>query len=119
MTVLVQMNHRRAAEFLASALRVQGLARRWPHRGPFVVLAPTDEAFERANFKRIPGDGISPADTRTVVEAHVAAIPAPGNIAEGQMITTLAGRAVPLMNTSRAVHARDNVILPVETVQKR
>jgi hypothetical protein len=45
---LYRMRRTRAAAFLAASLRVHGLARRWPHRGPFLVLAPTDEAFEQA-----------------------------------------------------------------------
>jgi len=117
LTTLVQMNHSRAAEFLASALRIQGLARRWPHREPMVVLAPTDEAFQRAQFRRIPGDGISRADIRKIIEAHVATIPTPGNVEEGQVVTTLAGRTLRLTGTSRAKRARNNVVLPVEAMQ--
>jgi hypothetical protein len=117
LTVLVELNHRRAAQFLASALRMQGLARRWPHREPLVVLAPTDEAFERASFRRIPGDGSSAADTRKTIEAHVAMIPTSGTITEGQVVTTVAGRTLRLTNTSRAASARNNVVLPVEQMQ--
>ncbi len=114
---LVQMNHTRAAAFLASALRAQGLARRWPHRGPFVVLAPTDEAFERAGFERLPGGGISAAQARKIIEAHVAEIPTPGEISEGQTVTTLTGRTLRLSNTARAEPCCDNVILPVHALE--
>lgn len=117
LTTLARMNHMRAASFLASALRIQGLARRWPYREPLVILAPTDSAFDRAGFTHIPGDGISAAETRKLVEAHVAAIPTPGKIEEGQMVTTRAGQTVRLTNTARAECARDNVVLPVDTVQ--
>ncbi len=116
LTTLVQMNHTRAAEFLASALRIQGLARRWPHRQPLVVLAPTDGAFARAGFERIPGDGISATETRKLIEAHVAMIATPGEVAEGQMVTTLAGQTLRLINTARAERARDNIVLPVEAM---
>ena len=111
------MNHTRAAGFLASTLRKQGLARRWPHRGPLVVLAPTDKAFERAGFERIPGDGISTIEARNVIEAHVAAIPTPGEIAEGQAVTTLAGRTLRLTNTKLAERCGDNIVLPIERLE--
>ena len=114
---LVRMNHTRAAAFLASALRVQGLARRWPHREPFVVLAPTDEAFERAGFERLPGDGISAAQIRKMIEAHVAKIPTPGVIAEDQTVTTLTGRKLRLSKTAAAERCRDNVVLPVQAIE--
>lgn len=114
---LVRMDHRRAAAFLASAMRLQGLARRWPVREPLVVLAPTDEAFARADFERSPGDGMSPMQARSLIEAHVAPIPIPGAIAEGQSVTTLAGRTLRLTNTARAERCRNNVILPVDAIQ--
>jgi Fasciclin domain len=114
---LVQMKHTRAAAFLASALRTQGLARRWPHRGPFVVLAPTDEAFERAGFERLPGDGMSAAQTRKMIEAHVAEIPTSGVITEDQTVTTLTGRTLRLSKTALAEHCRDNVVLSVPTIE--
>jgi hypothetical protein len=116
LTTLTQMNHTRAAAFLGSALRLQGLARRWPHSEPLVVLAPTDDAFDRAKFERIPGDGISIAETRRIVEAHVAMIPTPGEISEDQMVITLAGETRRLTNTARAVRSRNNVVLPVDTI---
>ena len=91
---LTRMGHSRAAAFLASALRVHGLARRWPHRGPFVVLAPSDEAFERSGFNRVPGDGMSSSEARKIIEAHVAVLPASASVDEGQSIRTLSGRTV-------------------------
>ena len=114
---LVRMDHKRAAAFLASAMRLQGLARRWPVREPLVVLAPTDEAFARADFERSPGDGMSPMQARSLIEAHVAPIPIPGAIAEGQSVTTLAGRTLRLTNTARAERCRNNMILPVEALE--
>ena len=45
--------------------------------GPFLVLAPTDEAFERAGFNRVPGDGLSAAETRQMIEAQIAVIGTP------------------------------------------
>jgi hypothetical protein len=117
LATLVQMNHTKAAAFLASALRMQGLARRWSRSGPFVVLAPTDDAFERAQFKRVPGDGISAAETRRIIEAHVASIPTQGEISEGQIVTTLTGNPHKLTNTARAMRSRNNVVLPVDEME--
>lgn len=115
---LVDMGHTRAAGFLASALRAHGLARRWPHRGPLLVLAPSDEAFERTGLTRLPGDEISAARTRKMIEAHLAPIPARGTIEDGQAVTTLAGRTLRLMNTASAERCRDNLVLPVEEVEE-
>jgi hypothetical protein len=42
---LNRMGQTHTAAFLASAPGVHGLARRWPHQGPFLVLAPTDKAL--------------------------------------------------------------------------
>jgi hypothetical protein len=117
LTTLVQMNHTRAAGFLAPTLRKQGLARRWPHREPLVVLAPTDAAFERAGFERIPGDGISATEARNIIEAHVASIPTRGEIAEGQTVTTLTGRTLRLTNTTLAERCGDNIVLPIERLE--
>jgi hypothetical protein len=114
---LTQMRHMRAAAFLASALRKQGLARWWPHRDPLVVLAPTDAAFERAKFNHLPGGGISRAEVRKIIEAHVAPLPTPGSVSDGQKVTTLAGRTFALSNTTRAERCRDNVVVPVEEIQ--
>ena len=63
---LQEIGHLRAAAFLASALRVHGLARRWAYRGPFIILAPDDAAFEAAAFGRVPGDGLSAAEARAI-----------------------------------------------------
>lgn len=111
---LVQMGHARAATFLASALRIHGIARRWPHRGPWIVLAPTDEAFERAGFARIPGDGMTAVETRRLLEAHVAPISTSTNFEEGCTVTTLNGNTLTPTNTARSKQCGDNIILPVE-----
>jgi hypothetical protein len=113
---LQRIGHARAAAFLASALRVHGLARRWRRQGPFVVLAPTDDAFVRAGFNRVPGDGLSTAETLQMLEAHVAVVAAPGQIKEGDEVRTLGGRILPLRNTDEAETCGDNVLLPVDTV---
>jgi hypothetical protein len=113
---LDHMGHSRAAAFLASALRVHGLARRWPHRGPFLVLAPTDEAFERAAFTRVPGDGISATDSRRIIQTHVAALPASLTLKDGQQLTTLAGRTFLIKEAEQAKACGDNVILSIEKI---
>jgi hypothetical protein len=113
---LQKMGHLRAAQFLAAALRVQGLARRWPHRGPFVVFAPTDEAFERMEFERVPGDGTSAADVRKMIEAHIALIPANGAIKDGLAVRTLGGQNMLLEDTRRAERSGANVILPIDEI---
>jgi hypothetical protein len=115
-TTLVDMGHTRAAAFLASALRTRGLANRWPHRGPLLVLAPTDEAFERAPFNRIPGDGMSAAEARRMLEAHVAALPSPTTVEDGQSVTTLAGRALRLDIVKRAEACGRNAIVAIDKV---
>jgi hypothetical protein len=114
---LMRMGHSRAAGFLASALRVHGLARRWPHRGPFVVLAPTDEAFERARFNRVPGDGMSPSEARKIIEAHIAVLPPSASVDDGQSIKTLSGRTVRLEDTKSAQRCGDNVVVPIRSVR--
>jgi hypothetical protein len=117
MMTLNRMGHSRAAAFLASALRIYGLARRWPHRGPFVVLAPSNEAFERAGFNRVPGDGMSPSEARKIIEAHVAVLPASANVDEGQSIKTLIGRTLLLEDTKSAQRCGDNVVLPIRSLR--
>jgi hypothetical protein len=110
---LDRMGLTRAAAFLASALRVHGFARRWPHRGPFVVLAPTDEAFAIARFDRVPGDGTTAREARKIVEAHIAVMPPSGPLKEGDRVTTIAGRSwVP--DLKRATQCGDNIVLPVD-----
>ena len=113
---LDHMGHSRAAAFLASALRVHGLARRWSHRGPFLVLAPTDEAFERAAFKRVPGDGISAAKSRRIIQTHVATLPASLTLKDGQELTTLAGHTFLIKEAEQAKACGDNVILSIEKI---
>jgi hypothetical protein len=114
---LMRMGHSRAAAFLASALRVHGLARRWPHRGPFVVLAPSDEAFERARFNRVPGDGMSRSEAREIIEAHIAVLPASASVDEGQSVKTLSGRTVLLEDTKSAQRCGDNVVVPIRSLR--
>jgi hypothetical protein len=116
LAALVEMKHTRAAAFLASALRVQGLARRWPHRGPLLVLAPSDEAFRRTPFNRVPGDGMSAAEARRMLEAHVAALPSPATVEEGQSVTTLAGRTLRLNIAKRAEACGGNAIVAIDEV---
>jgi hypothetical protein len=96
------------------ALRVNGLARRWPHRGPLIVLAPTDEAFVRAGFNRVPGDGLKAAQVRQMIEAHVTPMSTTESIADGESVTTLAGRVVRLVNTKSAERCGDNIVLPID-----
>jgi hypothetical protein len=112
--MLKRMGHSRAAAFLASAMRVHGVARRWPRQGPFVIMAPTDDAL--AEFNRVPGDGLSAAQTRRILEAHVAVIAAPREIKEADEVRTLAGRIVRLQKADRAESCGDNVVLPVDDV---
>jgi hypothetical protein len=115
LTTLTWMGHSRTAAFLASALRVHGLARRWPRRGPFVILAPTDKAFEDARFNRVPGDGMSAAEARQMIEAHVAPLSTAGKIEDGQMVRTLAGYSVRLQSAARAERCGDNVVLAIDS----
>jgi hypothetical protein len=110
---LDKMRHKRAAAFLASALRVYRLARRWPHRGPFVVLAPTDEAFARAGFDRVPGDGMTAAETRKMLEAHIATITRSEPLKERQRVTTLAGRPF-VLDLQCATPCAENIVFPVD-----
>jgi hypothetical protein len=86
----------RAAEFVATALRVLGIARRWPHRGPFLIVAPSDAAFAAAGFSRIAGDGIRRADVLALLRACTIplshdAVPPPG-----ATVVNLAGESVTL-----------------------
>jgi hypothetical protein len=112
LTTLNRMGHSRAAAFLASALRVHGLARRWPRRGPFVILAPTDDAFARAGFNRVPGDGLSAAQARQMIEAHLAPMPVP--LEGGLSVRTLAGQTVRLADTKNAERCGNNVVLATD-----
>jgi hypothetical protein len=115
---LQQMGHLRAAAFLASALRVYGLARRWPHRGPFVLLVPDDDAFKAAAFDRVPGDGLSAAETRQMLEAHAAARPEKP-IEAASELTTLAGHTFRPADINAAVTCGDNILIPVRTILYR
>jgi hypothetical protein len=115
---LNRMGHTRAAAFLASALRVHGLARRWPHRGPFLVLAPTDEAFEQVEFRRVPGDGMSAAEARAIIKAHVAIVPAPRQVQVDQMVRTLAGHDVLITKSDRVQRCGDHLVVPVRKIKE-
>jgi hypothetical protein len=115
MRVLISLHetgHSRAAAFLASALRVHGLARRWTHRGPFVVLAPDDAAFESAGFSRVPGDGMTIREARAILEAHVAIRP-PVSSPSKLEVTTLAGQTVRVDDLESAWPCGSNLVLPV------
>jgi hypothetical protein len=113
---LQQMGLTRAAAFLASALRVQGLARRWVHRGPFVILAPSDDAFETAEFHRVPGDGLSAAEARAMIEAHIAVVRSPELINDMSELTTLAGHTFLLTDAKLSQRCGDNLLVPVRTI---
>jgi hypothetical protein len=116
---LEKMGHTRAAAFLAAALRVHGLARRWALRGPFLVLAPTDDALERARFDRVPGDGMSLAQTSQMLKAHIAAVPPERKIEDGQVVRTLGGHNVLLRGTQGARRSGDNIVLTLDAVYGR
>jgi hypothetical protein len=111
-TTLDKMGHKRAAAFLAAALRVQGLARRWPRHGPFLVLAPTDDAFARANFNHVPGDGMSVAQTRTIIEAHLADLSRHSPLSDGATLTTLGGRSFMLQDAKQVTLCGPNLVMP-------
>jgi hypothetical protein len=113
---LDRMGLSRAAAFLAASLRIHGLARRWPRREPLAVFAPTNTAFERAGFDRVPGDGMSAADARRVIEAHVAPITTPGKIETSRALRTLAGRDVWLRASERGELCGDNIVLAVDNL---
>lgn len=114
---LRDVGHLRAAGFLAAALRRQGLARRWPHRGPFLVLAPSDDAFARAKFNRVPGDGISPSQVRKMIEAHVVPMPALEELENDRVVRALDGHAIRLQDTSCLVRSGPHAILSVEQLR--
>jgi hypothetical protein len=114
--MLDQMGHSRAAAFLAAALRVHGLARRWPHRGPFAVLAPTDEAFVRAKFKRVPGDGMSAAEVRKFIEAHLVDLSQCSPLHDGATLTTLSSRKFVLYDARKAAACGANLLMPTDEI---
>jgi hypothetical protein len=105
----------RAAAFLAAALRVYGVERRWVHRGPFLILAPKDAAFDLTEALRFPGDGTSRGGILAALKAYVAPLPAGGTLEHSNEVTTLAGQRVRLTNTAEAKVCGENMILPVET----
>ena len=110
---LRQMGHWRAAGFLALALDLYGIARRWPHRGRFAVLVPTDNAIERAGFADALSRISSAAEARRAIEAHVAVLPESGRINDGLELTTLAGRRLRVENSRRAQPCGDNLAVPI------
>jgi hypothetical protein len=112
---LQQMGHWHAASFLAWTLTVHGLARRWPRRGRFIVLAPTDQAIERAGLVHVLRD-TSAAEARRIIEAHVALYPAPHPVKNDLELTTLAGRRLFVENSNRAQYCGDNVVIPMSRV---
>ena len=78
------------------------------------MLAPDDAAFEAAGFNRVPGDGMSAAEARVIIEAHVA--PRPSRLGEGQAeLTTLAGETFRLDDLKAARPCGDNLVVPVRT----
>ena len=105
-----------AAAFLAAALRVHGLARRWSRPGPFVILAPTDEAFERAAFHRVPGDGMTTAQLRRFIEPHVAPLGNFRTLEKGQTVRTLTGQLLRLEKIERAQRCGRHILLPVNEI---
>jgi hypothetical protein len=107
---LQEMGLLRAAEFLASALRVHGLARRWPHRGPFLVFAPTDDVV--IGYHRLLGGEPSPVQARKIIEAHVAVMPKPNFIKDGLEVVTLGGTRLRLEGTRRLRHCGHHCVLP-------
>lgn len=113
---LRQLGHWSAAEFLAAALSLYGLARRWPHRGRFLVLVPTDAAMASASFAPLPNDAIDAARVRRMIEAHVAILPAPGLVHDGFELTTLGGQRCRVENFSRAQRCGDNLVIPTSRV---
>ena len=81
------------------------------------VLAPTDEAFERAGFNRVPGDGMSAAGRaprhRSARRAHHERRE---KSRHGQAVKTLAGRDVRLRDGERGERCGDNVVLAVDNL---
>ena len=112
---LDQLGCSNAARFLASALRTQGLARRWPYRGPFLILAPRDDALRKLSFP-FPGEGLDRAAVRRVLAAHLALLPDAGELRDGMETTTLAGRTIRLKDTALAERVGRHVLLPINEV---
>ncbi len=106
----------RAASFLTSALSLHGLARRWAHRGPFIVLVPTDKALKRAGFGDKLEDVKSTAEALRMIEAHVAVSPESSLGSQDSDLTTLAGRRFRLQRGTAARRCGDNLVVPIETV---
>jgi hypothetical protein len=113
---LNRMGLSRSASFLAAALRTHGLARRWPHRGPFIILAPTDSAFERAGFDRIPGDGMSCFELLKIVRAHVAVLEATHTLKNKIQVASLSGDILDLEDLTAAERCGDNLVMPTERI---
>jgi hypothetical protein len=113
---LRQMQLWRAAVFLASALSLYGIARRWPHRGPFVVLAPTDKAIRNAGLTDKLEELGSAAGALLIIEAHVAALPVPDTNPQGLELTTLAGQRFRLEPNAVVRRCGGNFVVPISTV---
>jgi hypothetical protein len=105
-----------AAVFLASALSLYGIARRWPHRGPFVVLAPTDKAIRRAGLIEKLEDISSAAEAFRIIEAHVAVLREPDINPRGLELTTLAGQRFRVENHTTIRRCGDHLLVPIATV---
>jgi len=105
-----------AAAFLTSALSLHGLARRWAHRGPFIVLAPTDKALKRAGFADKLAEVKSATEALRMIEAHVAVLPASALGSEVSDLITLAGRRFRLQRGAAARRCGNNLVVPIETV---
>lgn len=103
----------RAAELLATALRVHGIARRWPHRGRFLILVPNDGVLDRHVTDRLTAPGISRNDVRSLLEAHLAPISALHDLTQKNSFTTLAGEHVIIEELGNAKRCRDNLLIPI------
>jgi hypothetical protein len=90
-----------AAQLLASALARGRLARHWRTRGPIVVLAPHERAFDAFDLPAWLGTGAE-AQLRRAIDAHVAPLPPelapmigkPFEALRGVRLRTLAGADV-------------------------
>jgi hypothetical protein len=113
---LRKMGHWRAAGLLSAVLLRYGLARRWPYRGRFVILAPTDYAVERAGLKDAFDLIASAAEARRMIEAHVAILPDGSRFEDGLEVTTLIGRRLRLKKTGQVQACGDNLVVPISNV---
>ncbi len=105
-----------AAAFLASALSLYGLARRWAHRGPFVILTPTDKAIQRAGLTDKLAELSGAAEALRIIEAHVAILHEHGVGSQVLELTTLAGRRFHLGSSAAVRPCGNNLVVAIETV---